>query len=75
MAVGPGPVVEGLQPFVHDAVVSVCAPSLVVSHSDGQLDGGADGFYHGDTRALARLTVAVDSSTLAPVSGGLEGAD
>lgn len=67
--------VQGLQPFVHDAVVSVCAPSLVVSHSDGQLDGGADGFYHGDTRALARLTVAVEPSTLAPVSGGLEGAD
>nr|WP_244363551.1 glycogen debranching N-terminal domain-containing protein [Streptomyces aquilus] len=74
VAVGPG-VVQGLQPFVHDAVVSVCAPSLVVSHPDGQLDGGADGFYHGDTRALARLTVAVESSTLAPVSGGLEGAD
>ncbi|NGO07886.1 amylo-alpha-1,6-glucosidase [Streptomyces sp. HC44] len=65
---------QGLQPFLHDAVVSVCAPSLVVSHPDGQLDGGADGFYHGDTRALARLTVAVESSTLAPVSGRL-GAD
>ncbi|MGN9763468.1 glycogen debranching N-terminal domain-containing protein [Streptomyces sp. SD31] len=67
--------VQGLQPFVHDAVVSVCAPSLVVSHPDGQLDSGADGFYHGDIGALARLTVAVESSTLAPVSGGLEGAD
>ncbi|TPQ22387.1 amylo-alpha-1,6-glucosidase [Streptomyces sporangiiformans] len=71
----PHLVARSLQPFVHDAVISLCAPSFVVSHPDGQLDGGADGFYHGDVRALARLTVAVEGSALAPLSGGLEGAD
>ncbi|MEU5546451.1 glycogen debranching N-terminal domain-containing protein [Streptomyces sioyaensis] len=71
----PAPVAEGLQPFLHDAVVTLCAPSLVISHADGQLDGGADGFYHGDRRALARLAVSVEGIALTPVGGGLEGAD
>ncbi|MDG9710828.1 amylo-alpha-1,6-glucosidase [Streptomyces sp. DH10] len=65
----------GLQPFLHDAVVTLHAPSLVISHADGQLNGGADGFYHGDRRALSRLTVAAEGIPLAPVTGGLRGAD
>ncbi|MER7968220.1 glycogen debranching N-terminal domain-containing protein [Streptomyces sp. NPDC096080] len=67
--------VAGLQPFLHDAVVTLHAPSLVVSRADGQLSEGADGFYHGDRRALSRLTVAADGVPLAPVGGGLRGAD
>ncbi|TQK45187.1 amylo-alpha-1,6-glucosidase [Streptomyces sp. SLBN-118] len=65
----------GLQPFLHDAVVTLHAPSLVISGEDGQLSGGADGFYHGDRRALSRLTVTADDIALAPVQGGLRGAD
>ncbi|MDQ0746012.1 glycogen debranching enzyme [Streptomyces africanus] len=65
----------GLQPFLHDAVVTLHAPSLVISHADGQLNGGADGFYHGDRRALSRLTVAAEGIPSAPVAGGLRGAD
>ncbi|WP_406016150.1 amylo-alpha-1,6-glucosidase [Streptomyces sp. NBC_00984] len=72
---GAGPSAEGLQPFLHDACVTLYAPSFVISRADGQIDGAADGFYHGDSRALARLTVATDHIVLAPVSGGLEGAD
>ncbi|WP_432194537.1 amylo-alpha-1,6-glucosidase [Streptomyces sp. bgisy027] len=67
--------VGGLQPFLHDAVVTLCAPSLVISQESGQLSGGADGFYHGDRRALSRLTVAAEGIALAPVHGGLRGAD
>ncbi|HET6353495.1 glycogen debranching N-terminal domain-containing protein [Streptomyces sp.] len=66
---------EGMQPFLHDAVVTLCAPSLVISHADGQLERGGDGFYHGDSRALARLSVAVEGIALAPVAGGFKGAD
>ncbi|MFJ2607554.1 glycogen debranching N-terminal domain-containing protein [Streptomyces sp. NPDC087425] len=68
-------VTTGLQPFLHDAVVTLHAPSLVVSRADGRLDGGADGFYHGDRRALSRLTVVAEGVPLAPVGGGLRGAD
>ncbi|WP_349345441.1 amylo-alpha-1,6-glucosidase [Streptomyces rapamycinicus] len=64
-----------LQPFLHDAVVTLYAPSFVISRADGQLNGGADGFYHGDGRALSHLTVTVESIALAPVGGGLRGAD
>ncbi|MER6734985.1 amylo-alpha-1,6-glucosidase [Streptomyces puniciscabiei] len=67
--------VPGLQPFLHDAVVILHAPSLAVSRADGQLSEGADGFYHGDRRALARLTVSAEGIPLAPVQGGLRGAD
>ncbi|WSA73605.1 amylo-alpha-1,6-glucosidase [Streptomyces sp. NBC_01799] len=72
---GPGPSAEGLQPFLHDACVTLYAPSFAISHADGQIDGSADGFYHGDSRALARLTVGADGIAIAPVRGGLEGAD
>lgn len=72
---GDGSQVAGLQPFLHDAVVTLYAPSFAISRPDGQLGGGADGFYHGDSRALARLTVAADGVALAPVSGALDGAD
>ncbi|WP_392842484.1 glycogen debranching N-terminal domain-containing protein [Streptomyces sp. LN500] len=72
---GPGPSAEGLQPFLHDACVTLYAPSFAISHPDGQIDGSADGFYHGDSRALARLTVAADGIAIAPVRGAFEGAD
>lgn len=72
---GAGPSVEGLQPFLHDACVTLYAPSFVISREDGRFDGAADGFYHGDSRALARLTVAAEGIALAPVGGALEGAD
>ncbi|MFI5634545.1 glycogen debranching N-terminal domain-containing protein [Streptomyces sp. NPDC051664] len=72
---GPGPSAEGLQPFLHDACVTLYAPSFAISHADGQIDGSADGFYHGDSRALARLTVAADGIAIAPVRGAVEGAD
>ncbi|WP_413752074.1 amylo-alpha-1,6-glucosidase [Streptomyces sp. R-74717] len=72
---GVGPSAEGLQPFLHDACVTLYAPSFAISQADGQIDGAADGFYHGDSRALARLTVAADGIAIAPVRGALQGAD
>ncbi|WP_307049710.1 amylo-alpha-1,6-glucosidase [Streptomyces achromogenes] len=55
--------------------MTLCAPSFVISQADGQLSAGADGFYHGDRRAMSRLSIAVDGIVLAPVSGGLRGAE
>ncbi|MFE3601598.1 glycogen debranching N-terminal domain-containing protein [Streptomyces sp. NPDC059142] len=69
------PAAEGLQPFLHDACVTLYAPSFAISHADGQFHSGADGFYHGDSRALARLTVEADGIGIAPVRGALDGAD
>ena len=74
-ATAPPSEVVGLQPFLHDAVVTLHAPSLVVSGPDGQIGGGADGFYHGDRRALSQLVAAVDGIPLASVRGALRGAD
>ncbi|MGW5125920.1 amylo-alpha-1,6-glucosidase [Streptomyces sp. NPDC004069] len=71
----PPAVTEGLQPFLHDAVVTLYAPSFVISRPDGALDGGADGFFHGDRRALSQLTVAADGIPLVRVGHGLRGAD
>ncbi|MFJ2648389.1 glycogen debranching N-terminal domain-containing protein [Streptomyces sp. NPDC087420] len=81
----------GLQPFLHDSCVTLYAPSFAISRADGQIGGlpgagadgdasagesaGADGFYHGDTRALSRLTVEAEGVVLAPVRGGLDGAE
>ncbi|MFH9979745.1 glycogen debranching N-terminal domain-containing protein [Streptomyces sp. NPDC017179] len=71
----PPAVTEGLQPFLHDAVVTLYAPSFVISRADGAFDGGVDGFFHGDRRALSRLTVMAEGIPLAPVGHGLRGAD
>jgi glycogen debranching enzyme len=58
----------GLQPFLHDARVSVAAPSLCVSGPDGGLRCGAHGFYDGDRRLLSRLEATVDGVPAAPVT-------
>ena len=57
----------GLQPFLHDARVSVAAPSLCISGPDGALRGGADGFYHGDRRVLSLLEAVVEGVPAAPI--------
>ncbi|MEU6655685.1 glycogen debranching N-terminal domain-containing protein [Streptomyces sp. NPDC046900] len=65
----------GLQPFLHDSCITLHAPSFTVSRPDGQLREGADGFYHGERRALARLEITADRVHAAPIAGGVEGAD
>lgn len=55
------------QPFLHDLVVAVSAPTTAVAGRDGQIrqecgrqDGGAQGVYDGDTRVLSRAVLTVD---------------
>ena len=71
----PEPRPAGLQPFLHDSCVTLSAPSLTVSRPDGHVLSGADGFFHGDRRALARLTVLADGIPVTGVDGGMVGAD
>lgn len=66
---------EHWQPYLHDAVIAVRAPSLVVSGPNGHLGGGASGFYHGDRRALSRLRLDLEGATLVPVAADPDGAD
>jgi glycogen debranching enzyme len=51
--------VQGRQPFLHDRLILARAPGVVISGPDGQLLGGADGFFHGDVRVLSRFEVSV----------------
>ncbi|MEU4583070.1 glycogen debranching N-terminal domain-containing protein [Kitasatospora aureofaciens] len=63
-----------LQPFLHDARLSVATPSSCVARPDGRIAEGADGFYHGDRRVLSRLEVGAPGVPNAPVATA-DGAD
>uniref|UniRef100_UPI002814BEFC amylo-alpha-1,6-glucosidase n=1 Tax=Streptomyces albidus (ex Kaewkla and Franco 2022) TaxID=722709 RepID=UPI002814BEFC len=65
----------GLQPFLHDACVTLSAPSMAVSRPDGQISGGPDGFYHGDRRGLSFLTATAEGVPNAAISGGPDSAE
>lgn len=66
-----------LQPFLHDLLAAVHAPTQAWSAADGQVrltDGrGAQGVYHGDVRVLAGVVLTVDGAEPEAVGGGLEG--
>jgi N-terminal domain of (some) glycogen debranching enzymes len=49
------------QPFLHDLVTVLAAPTQALSRRDGQIDGaGAQGVLHGDVRVLSRVEVTVN---------------
>ncbi|MFE9097818.1 glycogen debranching N-terminal domain-containing protein [Streptomyces sp. NPDC007264] len=56
------------QPLIHGALVSLKAPALVLSPSDGQIRRGAEGFYESDTRLISRLVLTVDGREPEPVA-------
>ncbi len=72
---GGGTGTAGLQPFLHDACVALYAPSLALSRPDGDLAGGADGFFHGDRRLLSRLEIRAEGVPLVPVAAAARAAD
>lgn len=63
-----------LQPFLHDARLSLATPSFCAARPDGRIAEGADGFYHGDRRVLSRLEVGAPGVPNAPVATA-DGAD
>ncbi|WP_116947583.1 glycogen debranching N-terminal domain-containing protein [Jiangella endophytica] len=69
-ASGPVP-----QPFLHDLVSCVKAPTVALSGADGQLRAaGAQGVLSHDRRVLSELRVDVDGHEPEPAGHGLRGA-
>ncbi|MPV37297.1 glycogen debranching N-terminal domain-containing protein [Georgenia subflava] len=64
------------QPFLHDLLVCLQAPTQVWSGADGQLRGsGVHGVMHADVRVLSRALLTVGGEEPEHLSGGSEGAD
>ncbi|WP_425954554.1 glycogen debranching N-terminal domain-containing protein [Xylanimonas sp. McL0601] len=63
--------VQPVQPFLHDLLVTVRAPSQVWSARDGQVHPeGVQGVYHADVRVLSEAVVRVDGALPEPVTAG-----
>ena len=63
-----------MQPYLHDLVSCVSAPSVVLSAADGQIRrAGAQGLLVGETRLLSALELTVDGAAPTPVGHRLTG--
>ncbi|HEY8588095.1 MAG TPA: glycogen debranching N-terminal domain-containing protein [Naasia sp.] len=62
--------IEGLQPLLADAVITLAAPSQAWSASNGDMVAGTGiaGFYDGDRRILSALSVAVADTAVEPIA-------
>jgi glycogen debranching enzyme len=62
------------QPFLHDQVILVSAPTMAICPPSGQLDGtGAGGVFTADRRVLSMLRVTVDGREPEPIHAELDG--
>ncbi len=67
--------VRNQQPYLHDLVSCVRAPTLALSEADGQITpGGAAGLYYSDRRLVSELRVLVGGVPPTPVAHGMRGA-
>jgi N-terminal domain of (some) glycogen debranching enzymes/Mannosylglycerate hydrolase MGH1-like glycoside hydrolase domain len=63
------------QPWLHDLVTVLSAPTVVLSETGGQIrPGGAQGVMHADRRVLSTALLEVAGTEPTPVSGGARGA-
>jgi hypothetical protein len=64
------------QPWLHDLVTVLSAPTVVLSGPDGQIrdDGTAEGVLHADVRVLSRAVLTVGGTEPAPIGNGPDGA-
>ncbi|MFT4229354.1 MAG: glycogen debranching N-terminal domain-containing protein, partial [Microbacterium sp.] len=65
---------EGLQPFLHDAVIALRAPTQAWSRRSGDMRAPIDGVYHGDRRFLSAVSVDVTGETPEPIAHGVRDA-
>ncbi|AEG43918.1 glycogen debranching N-terminal domain-containing protein [Isoptericola variabilis] len=64
----------GVQPFLHDLLVTLQAPSQVWCARDGQVHPhGAQGVYHADVRVLSTAVVRVNDLLPEEISAGRSG--
>jgi glycogen debranching enzyme len=62
------------QPFLHDQVILVSAPSMAICPPSGQVDGtGAGGLFTADRRVLSVLRVEVGGHEPEPIHAELDG--
>jgi glycogen debranching enzyme len=63
------------QPWLHELVTVLSAPTAVLSEGGGQIRaGGTQGILHADTRVLSAAVLEVGGTEPVPVGGGLLGA-
>src|SRR5262245_43299436 len=62
------------QPYLHEHLTCVAAPSTWLSRASGQVVDGVDGLYVDDRRLLSRLVVTVDGRQPEPLSARMTGA-
>jgi glycogen debranching enzyme len=67
---------SGRQPFLHDQIILVSAPTMAICPPSGQLDGtGAGGLFTADRRVLSVLRVEVDGHEPEPIHAELDAAN
>jgi glycogen debranching enzyme len=60
------------QPWLHDLVTALRAPTVVLSERSGQIrPGGAQGVLHADARVLSAAELSIGGAEPVPVSSGL----
>ena len=70
-----GPPAPVPQPFLHDLVTCLHAPTVVLSGTDGQVRaGGTQGAFQHDSRVLSELVVDIDGHEPVPVGHDQPGA-
>ena len=64
------------QPWLHDLVTVLSAPTVMLSEPSGQVrdGGGAEGVLHADVRVLSLAVLTVGGTEPAPIGSGLDGA-
>jgi len=68
--------VDADQPWLHDLITVLSAPTMVLSERNGQLRrSGAQGVLHAHSRVLSRAVLEVNGTEPAPISSGLLSAE
>ncbi|MEU5157714.1 glycogen debranching N-terminal domain-containing protein [Glycomyces sp. NPDC021274] len=61
---------SGRQPFLHDAVIALHAPTQAWSRADGAMTAPIDGLFHGDRRFVRGLQLEVEGEGPEPIATG-----